>query len=115
MTFALERKLNLEISNKNVKRRGFRIQIKCYFEVLYHLELNFFIKIQQDFLCAYRSFYNHLIRGSVLNEKQAENGLQSRSSENGRTAVWHYGLILHGFGIIWYGLVWHGMAWYGLL
>ena len=72
MTFALERKLNLEISNKNVKRRGFRIQIKCYFEVLYHLELNFFIKIQQDFLCAYRSYYNHLIRGSVLKGKKIE-------------------------------------------
>ena len=27
-------------------------------------------------------------------KKQAENGLQSRSSENGRTAVWHYGLKL---------------------
>ena len=25
-------------------------------------------------------------------KKQAENGLQSRSSENGKTAVWHYGL-----------------------
>ena len=27
-------------------------------------------------------------------EKQAKNGLQSRSSENGKTAVWHYGLKL---------------------
>ena len=27
-------------------------------------------------------------------KKQAENGLQSRSSENGKTAVWHYGLKL---------------------
>ena len=27
--------------------------------------------------------------------KQAENGLQSRSSENGKRAVWHYGLKLH--------------------
>ena len=26
--------------------------------------------------------------------KQAENGLQSRSSENGKTALWHYGLKL---------------------
>ena len=26
--------------------------------------------------------------------KQAENGLQSRSSENGKTAVWHYGMKL---------------------
>ena len=26
--------------------------------------------------------------------KQAENGLQSRSSENGKTAVWHCGLKL---------------------
>ena len=30
----------------------------------------------------------------VLLKKQAENGLQSRSSENGKTAVWHYGLKL---------------------
>ena len=28
--------------------------------------------------------------------KQAENGLQSRSSENGKIAVWHYGLKLQG-------------------
>ena len=27
-------------------------------------------------------------------KKQAENGLQSRSSENGKTAVWHYELKL---------------------
>ena len=27
-----------------------------------------------------------------LQKKQAENGLQSRSSENGKTAGWHYGL-----------------------
>ena len=26
--------------------------------------------------------------------KQAENGLQSQSTENGKTAVWHYGLKL---------------------
>ena len=26
--------------------------------------------------------------------QQAENGLQSRSSKNGKTAVWHYGLKL---------------------
>ena len=53
----------------------------------------------------------HLQRNSTLHEpksvsaqiflnckrfiyKQAENGLQSRSSENGKTAVWHYGLKL---------------------
>ena len=30
-------------------------------------------------------------------EKQAENGLQSRSSENGKTAVWHYGLKLRRY------------------
>ena len=29
-----------------------------------------------------------------LAKKQAENGLQSRSSKNGKTAVWHYGLKL---------------------
>ena len=30
----------------------------------------------------------------VKDKEQAENGLQSRSSENGKTAVWHYGLKL---------------------
>ena len=30
----------------------------------------------------------------TFQNKQAENGLQSRSSENGRTEVWHYGLKL---------------------
>ena len=29
--------------------------------------------------------------------KQAENGLQSRSSENGKTSVWHYGLKLQWY------------------
>ena len=29
--------------------------------------------------------------------KQAENGLQSQSSENGKTAVWHYGLKLQWY------------------
>ena len=29
-----------------------------------------------------------------LKKKQAENGLQSQSSENGKLAVWHYGLKL---------------------
>ena len=41
-------------------------------------------------------------------KKQAENGLQSRSSENGKTAVWHYGLKLqwHLTGDIeWFGMV----------
>ena len=49
--------------------------------------------------------------------EQAENGLQSRSSENGMT--WHYGLKLQWYltgdrgwryGIIWYGLVWGGVT-----
>ena len=30
----------------------------------------------------------------VSKDRQAENGLQSRSSENGKTAVWHYELKL---------------------
>ena len=30
----------------------------------------------------------------AVKKNQAENGLQSRSSENGKTAVWHYGLKL---------------------
>ena len=60
-------------------------------------------------------------------KKQAENGLQSRSSENGKTAVWHYGLKLQWYltgdrdwryGMVWYGLVWFwfdfvGIVWYG--
>ena len=29
-----------------------------------------------------------------INSEKAENGLQSRSSENGKTRVWHYGLKL---------------------
>ena len=52
--------------------------------------------------------------------KQAENGLQSRSSENGKTAVWHYGLKLlwyltgdrgWRYGMVWFGFV--GIVWYG--
>ena len=35
-----------------------------------------------------------LCKGGVKKKKQAENGLQSRSSKNGKTAVWHYGLKL---------------------
>ena len=55
-----------------------------------------------------------------ISGKQAENGLQSRSSENGKTAVWHYGLKLQWFltgdrdsryGMVWYGFV--GIVWYG--
>ena len=47
-------------------------------------------------------------------KKQAENGLQSRSSENGKTAVLHYGLTLQWYltgdrdwryGMVWYGFV----------
>ena len=36
----------------------------------------------------------HHMADGQLAQKQAENGLQSRSSENGKTAVWHYGLKL---------------------
>ena len=52
--------------------------------------------------------------------KQAENGLQSRSSENGMTAVWQYGMKLQWYlsgnrdwryGMVWYGFV--GIVWYG--
>ena len=43
--------------------------------------------------------------------KQAENGLQSRSSENGKTPVWHYGLKLQWYltgDRDWrYGMVWY--------
>ena len=30
----------------------------------------------------------------AFQKKQAENGLQSQPAENGKTAVWHYGLKL---------------------
>ena len=50
-------------------------------------------------------------------KKQAENGLQSRSSENGKIAMWHYGLKLQWYFIgdkAWrYGMVWFGIVWYG--
>ena len=36
----------------------------------------------------------HPLQCPVIFFKQAENGLQSRSSENGKTAVWLYGLKL---------------------
>ena len=36
-------------------------------------------------------------------QKQAKNGLQSRSFKNGKTEVWHYGLAW--FGIIWFCFV----------
>ena len=51
--------------------------------------------------------------------KQAENGLQSRFSENGKTAVWHYGMKLHWYltgdrdwryGMVLYGFI--GIVWY---
>ena len=56
----------------------------------------------------------------MTHKKQAENGLQSRSSENGKTAVWHYGLKLQWYltghrdwryGMVWFGFV--GIVWYG--
>ena len=34
------------------------------------------------------------VLGKPSKGKQADNGLQSRSSENGKTVVWHYGLKL---------------------
>ena len=62
-------------------------------------------------------FWQMITKRCIL--KQAENGLQSRSSENGKTAVWHYGLKLQWyvtgdrdwrFEIVWYGFV--GIVWY---
>ena len=53
-------------------------------------------------------------------KKQAENGLQSWSSENGKTAVWHYGWKLQWYltrdrdwryGMVW----WYGLLWFGLV
>ena len=50
--------------------------------------------------------------------KQAENGLQSRFPENGKTTVWHCGLKLQRYltrdrgwrySMICYGLVWFGI------
>ena len=50
----------------------------------------------EDSIC----FFHLLLKASLREDfkKQAENGLQSRSSENGRTAVWHYGLKLQMTG-----------------
>ena len=47
--------------------------------------------------------------------KQAENSLQSWSSENGKIAVLHYGLKLQWY-LTWnrdwrYGMVWYGLIW----
>ena len=39
-------------------------------------------------------FFQVSYSNPTLQYKQAENGLQSRSSANGKTAVWHYGLKL---------------------
>ena len=57
--------------------------------------------------------------------KQAENSLQSRSSENGNTAVWHKWIEiavilmetgdLVWFGTVWYCLVWFGLLWFGMV
>ena len=51
--------------------------------------------------------------------KQAENGLQLRSSENGKTAVWwHYGMKLQWYlngDMVWFCMVWYGfvgIVWY---
>ena len=43
---------------------------------------------------AFSGMYVNQSFSSGRHKKQAENGLQSRSSENGKTAVWHYGLKL---------------------
>ena len=40
-----------------------------------------------------KTFLYCTVQGTVFINKQAENGLQSRSSENGKTAV-HYGKVL---------------------
>ena len=42
-------------------------------------------------------FYGQYNYKSKNVRKQAKNGLQSRSSENGKTAVWHYGLKLQWY------------------
>ena len=41
-----------------------------------------------------QSYHINDVTVDVGIEKQAENGLQSRSSENGMTALWPYGLKL---------------------
>ena len=47
-----------------------------------------------------------------MHVKQAKNGLQSQSSENGSVALW-IEIAVTGdrdwrFGFVWYGLVWFG-------
>ena len=41
----------------------------------------------------FKLFWGFCLQTDILTE-QAENGLKSQSSENGKTAVWHYGLKL---------------------
>ena len=49
----------------------------------------------------------------LKHNEQAENGLQSRSSENGSVALWiKIAVILNWrYGMVWYGFV--GIVWYG--
>ena len=52
-----------------------------------------------------------------MHVKQAKNGLQSQSSENGSVALWiEIAVYLTGdrnwvFGMVWQGLVWSYMVW----
>ena len=91
-----------------------------------HIFANFFRlqgQIQNDF-----PPLNYILGGCIpaagiiilaVGSKQAENGLQSRSSKNGRTAVWHYGLKLleiESWDMIWFGMILYsfvGIVWYG--
>ena len=65
-----------------------------------------------------KKHYGQIKKNSPLktqdNLKQAENGFQSRSSENGKTAVWRFGLKLHWYGLVWFGMVLFGMILFGL-
>ena len=71
---------------------------------------NFYLKLK----------YCYLICSLGKPSKTSQNGLQSRSSKNGMTAVWHYGLKLQWYltgdkdwwnSMVWYEIV--GLVWYG--
>ena len=53
--------------------------------------------------------------GSINSRKQAENGLQSRSSENGSVALWIEIAVILNWTVMDEGLAWTGMDCHGLV
>ena len=69
----------------NPNHRKYSISINCHF----FERCKNFLKVFLGFISNKFELLLH-----IQIKKQAENGLQSRSSENGKTAVWHYELKL---------------------